>query len=184
VQNSEFPEESSKIWGKSGEIMARRVFFSFYYAGDGWRASQVRNIGAIEGSAPCSDNDWETVKRGGDKAIERWITRQLSGRSCTVVLVGSKTASRKWVIHEIQESWNANKGVVGIRIDGLKDRKGRTSSSGPNPFDKLTLSDGLKLSSVVKLYDPWGWTSTGVYENIKNNIATWVEEAIQIRERK
>jgi hypothetical protein len=43
--------------------MARKVFFSFYYDGDGWRASQVRNMGALEGNAPCSDNDWELLKK-------------------------------------------------------------------------------------------------------------------------
>jgi hypothetical protein len=50
--------------------MARRVFFSFHYDADKWRASQVRNMGALEGNIPCSDNDWETVKRGGDAGIE------------------------------------------------------------------------------------------------------------------
>jgi len=98
--------------------MARKVFFSFYYDGDGWRASQVRNMGALEGNAPCSDNDWEAVKKGGDRAIEKWIAEQLVGRSCTVVLVGGETANRKWVIHEIQESWNANKGVLGRELMG------------------------------------------------------------------
>lgn len=162
--------------------MARKVFFSFYYAGDGWRASQVRNMGALEGNAPCSDNDWEQVKKGGEKGIEKWIADQLVGRSCTVVLVGGETANRKWVIHEIQESWNAKKGVVGIRIHNLKDRNGSTGSYGSNPFEKLTLQNGAKrLSSIVKLYDPSGWTSTDVYKNIKENIASWVEEAVNIR---
>jgi hypothetical protein len=101
--------------------MARKVFFSFHYDADKWRASQVRNMGALEGNVPCSDNDWETVKRGGTAAIEKWIAGQLSGRSCAVVLVGAQTARRKWVIHEIKEAWNANKGVVGIRIHNLKD---------------------------------------------------------------
>jgi len=162
--------------------MARKVFFSFYYDGDGWRASQVRNMGALEGNAPCSDNDWEAVKKGGDRAIEKWIAEQLVGRSCTVVLVGGETANRKWVIHEIQESWNANKGVLGIRIHYLKDRAGSAGTYGANPFDKLTLQNGSKrLSSIVKLYDPTGWISTDVYKNIQENIAGWVEEAIRIR---
>jgi len=40
---------------------------------DSWRASKVRNMGAIEGNSPVTDNDWEKVKKGGDKAIEKWI---------------------------------------------------------------------------------------------------------------
>src|SRR5438874_1029895 len=31
------------------------------------------------GNAPVRDNDWEQVKRGGDKAIEKWIDNQLDG---------------------------------------------------------------------------------------------------------
>ena len=162
--------------------MARKVFFSFYYLGDGWRASQVRNMGALEGNTPCSDNDWETVKKGGDKAIEKWIADQLIGRSCTIVLVGGETASRKWVIHEIKESWNSGKGVVGIRIHNLKDKNGNEGTYGLNPFEGFTLQNGSKkLSSVVKLYNPSGLNSVEVYSTIKNKIAGWVEEAIKIR---
>ena len=102
--------------------MARKVFFSFCFDDDHWRASQIRNMGALEGNVPCSDNDWEAVKRGGDAAIKRWIAGQLNGKSCAVVLVGARTANRPWVIHEIEEAWNAGKGVVGIRIHNLKDR--------------------------------------------------------------
>jgi len=122
--------------------MARKVFYSFHYAVDAWRASQVRNMGVIEGNAPVSDNDWETVKKGGDAAIEKWIADQLTGKSCAVVLVGAETASRKWVIHEIQEAWNAKKGVVGVRIHNLKNASGNLGTYGANPFDKLTLQNG------------------------------------------
>ena len=46
--------------------MARKVFFSFHYQPDCVRASQVRNIGVIEGNPTATDNDWETITRGGD----------------------------------------------------------------------------------------------------------------------
>ena len=162
--------------------MARKVFFSFHYDADKWRASQVRNMGALEGNVPCSDNDWESVKRGGDKAIEKWISAQLLGRSCTVVLVGAQTANRPWVIYEIQESWNQRKGVVGIRIHNLKNHEGNHTAKGPSPFASLSFSATQKtLSSVVNLYHPPGWTSNDVYAHIKANIADWVEEAIDIR---
>ena len=162
--------------------MARKVFFSFHYDPDNWRASQVRNMGALEGNVPCSDNDWEAVKKGGEAGIKKWIAGQLSGRSCAVVLVGADTASRKWVIYEIQEAWNANKGVVGVRIHNLKDREGNHATKGANPFDELTLQNGAKrLSSIVKLYDPPGWASTDVYAHIKDNLVAWVDEAIAIR---
>ena len=96
--------------------MARRCFFCFHYLPDNWRASTVRSIGAIEGNRPATDNDWETVKRGGDAAIKRWINGQMAGKSCTIVLVGANTAGRKWINYEIGRSWDEGMGVVGINI--------------------------------------------------------------------
>ena len=77
--------------------MPRKVFFSFHFNNDAWRASQVRSMGALEGDEPVSDNKWEEVKRGGDRGIQNWINSQMSGKSCVVVLIGSQTASRQWV---------------------------------------------------------------------------------------
>lgn len=135
----------------------RRVFYSFHYEPDSWRVSQVREIGTIEGNQPANDNDWEVVKKGGDRAIRSWIDDQLHGRSCTVVLVGTGTAGRKWINYEIVKSWNDEKGVVGIHIHGLKDRDGRVSTKGKNPFSAIDYGRAReKLSSVVKCYDPVG----------------------------
>lgn len=164
------------------ETMARNVFYSFHYANDAWRASQVRNMGVIEGNTPIRDNDWEEVKRGGDKAIEKWIDGQLDGRSCVVVLVGAATANRKWVIHEISRAWNLRKGIVGIRIHNLLDETKYKSAAGANPFDKVTFAEsGKALSSIVTLYDPPFTQSTDVYANIKMRIEGLVEDAIKIR---
>ena len=162
--------------------MARRAFYSFHYVPDNWRASQVRNMGVLEGNAPVSDNDWEAVTGGGDKAIEAWINEQLSGRSCTVVLIGKNTAGRKWINYEIIKSWNDNKGVVGVYIHYLKNHGGNNTFKGGNPFDEITLgTTGEKLSSVVKAYDPPFTSSTYVYNHISDNLEGWVEAAIQIR---
>ncbi len=164
--------------------MARKVFFSFHYDADNWRASQVRSMGVLEGNEPCSDNDWEEVERGGDLAIEKWITTQIQGRSCAVVLVGASTAGRKWVIHEIKETWNSGKGVVGIRIHNLKDRHGNQSWAGGNPFSELhfVANPSKYLSSVAQLYDPPYTDSASVYGNIYRNLDSWIEEAIRIRD--
>lgn len=160
--------------------MARRVFYSFHYGNDHWRTQQIRNIGFIEGNKPVSANDWEAVKKGGETAIKKWIADQLDGRSCTVVLVGAETANRKWVIHEIVDSWNLKKGIVGIRIHNLKDNEGNQSVAGPNPFDKVTVGQ-KPLSGIVKLYRPTSSSSTEAYAAIKDGISDWIEEAIGIR---
>ena len=161
--------------------MARKVFFSFHYKPDSHRVSQVRNIGVIEGNQGVKDNEWEIVTKGGDAAIKKWIAEQMQGRSCTMVLVGSNTAGRKWIKHEIKKTWDDNKGLVGIYINGLKDLNGYESSKGQNPFDDISC-DGEKLSSIVNCYDPRGSNSKERYNWIKENIEDIVEEAIKIRE--
>ncbi len=160
--------------------MARKAFYSFHYKEDGWRASKVRNMDALEGNAPVSDNDWETVTDGGEAAIKKWISDQMSGRSCAIVLVGEGTAGRKWITHEIVTAWEKGMGVVGIRIHNLSNANDEQSASGGNPFDFVTYN-GEKLSKIVKLYNPPYSVSQNVYNNIKENISDWVEEAIKIR---
>ena len=57
--------------------MAHRVFYSFHYAKDAWRAGQVRNMGILEGNQPVTSNEWEEVKQKGVKNIENWIANNM-----------------------------------------------------------------------------------------------------------
>jgi len=165
-------------------MMARRVFYSFHYQPDCWRASTVRNIGVIESNQPATDNDWESITRAGDAAIQQWIASQIKGRTCTIVLVGASTASRKWINYEIVKSWDTGMGVVGIRVHGIKDASGNVSAAGANPFDFITHGGtGQRLSNIVKCYDPDGASSQERYNWIKTYLAAAVEEAISIRSK-
>lgn len=160
----------------------RNCFYSFYYIPDNWRAATVRSIGSIEGNAPTSDNNWESIKKVGEAAIKKWIADQMKGKSCIVVLVGTNTAGRKWIIHEIIKGWDDRKGVVGIHVHGLKDKDGKFSTKGSNPFDSIAYGNsGKKLSSIVKCYNPQGSNSKERYDWITKYLANAVEEAITIR---
>jgi hypothetical protein len=164
--------------------MARKVFYSFHYKPDSWRAATVRSIGALEGNKPASDNEWESVAAGGDAAIKNWISEQMTGKSCAVILVGANTANRKWINHEIVKAWNDGLGVVGIHIHGLKGADEKTSAMGNNPFDHIAYGDtGNKLSAIVKCYNPAGAHSQERYAWIKQHLANAVEEAIDIRSK-
>src|SRR2546423_13635691 len=97
----------------------RQVFYSFYYKRDSWRASQVRNIGVIEGNKPAPDNDWETITKSCDQKIQKWIDDQMHYRSTTIVLVGAETADRKWINYEIKKTREEKMGLLGICIHGM-----------------------------------------------------------------
>lgn len=162
--------------------MTRKCFYSFHYVPDSVRVSQVRQIGSIEGNRAAHDNDWETVVGGGDPAIKKWIADQMYGKSCTIVLVGSNTADRKWINYEIVKSWDEGKGVVGIYIHGLKNFAGEIASKGANPFDHVTHGPtNSRLSNILKCYDPSGKDSKEKYSWITTHLANAVEEAVKIR---
>jgi hypothetical protein len=157
--------------------MARKIFFSFHYGRDSWRAAQVRNCDLL----PSQDEygfidsvEWESIERQGDAAVERWISDQMKSTSVTVVLIGSETAGRPWVQHEIVMSWNRGNGIVGVRIHNVKDPDRRTDAAGANPLARFRLPDETPLSSVCKVYD---W----VIDDGRNNLGKWIEEAFEIR---
>lgn len=162
--------------------MARRAFYSFHYIPDNWRASQVRNMGVIEGNKPATDNEWEEINKSGDAAIKNWIDDQLYGKSVVIVLIGQNTAGRKWINYEIVSAWDSNKGALGIYVHNLKDASGYQSNKGQNPFDYITLGGTTsKLSSILKVYNPPYYDSKQVYNYIKENLADWIEDSVQIR---
>jgi hypothetical protein len=119
--------------------MVARCFYSFHYANDAWRVSQIRNIRLEDGNRPASDNDWEAIKRGGDAAIARWIDSQMEGKSTVIVMIGSETFGRKWVNYEILNGWNRGKALLGVRIHRLLDHSGYQTYRGSNPFSQFNV---------------------------------------------
>lgn len=158
--------------------MVRKVFFSFHYEEDSWRASQVRNSSItkpdLETAGYIDAAEWEEIKEGGNEAIKEWIAENLKGTSVTAVLIGTETANRDWVIYEIQESYKKNNGMIGIYIHNCKDSSGQTCAQGDNPFTKLYITDEngqrVYLSQIYPTYD---WVLHDGY----NNLGDWVEGA-------
>jgi hypothetical protein len=158
--------------------MKRQVFYSFHFDNDVMRVWQIRKMGAIEGNEPVAPNNWEQIKRS-EYAVKKWIDDNMKYKSCVIVLVGSETASRKWVDYEIRKAWNERKGLFGIYIHNLKDPITGTCRKGANPFDNVLMRNGQRLSSLVSCYDPNSWDA---YNDIAKNLENWVEEAISTRE--
>ena len=142
--------------------MARKVFFSFKYK-DVSRANVVRNSWVIQGreSAGFIDSaDFENLKRQGDTAIKNWIDKQLEGTSVTVVLVGEKTCTSRWVKYEIVKSIERGNGLLGIDISKIKDLLGNTSE---------------RCGEIPKGYEFYFWNKDDGY----HNMGDWIEKAAQ-----
>lgn len=140
--------------------MARRAFFSFKYE-DVSRGMVVRNSWVTQGREAAGfidAADFEKVKRKGDAAIKNWIDNQLEGTSVTVVLVGEKTCSSRWVKYEIQRSIERGNGLIGIDVSKIEDLNGNTSG---------------RCGKIPKGYDFYLWNKNKGYENMGD----WIEKA-------
>lgn len=142
--------------------VAHRTFFSFHYELDVWRASVVRNSAKLKPNITPEFIDaslWEAAKLKGDDAIRRLINNALYGTTVTAVLIGSKTASRRWVRYEIAKSLERGNGLFGVYIHNIKDQNGATAVKGTNP-----------LPAGYRTYD---WE----YDNGYDNLGSWVDVA-------
>jgi len=150
--------------------MAKKVFFSFYYKEDVLRVQQVRNIGAIEDKPLLTANEWEEIKRKGNKSIETWINDQMNYKDCVIVLVGANTASREWVQYEIKLAKEKNKPMFGIYIHNLKCPNTGKSKKGKNPFDEV-----FGYNHNYQCYDPMDIDLDGfrAYNSISKSIEQW-----------
>lgn len=157
--------------------MARRVFFSFHFERDIFRANVVRNSWVTkpdrEAAGFWDASLWEEAKTDGEEALKQLINDGLQGTSVTTVLIGAKTAGRQWVNYEIEQSLNRGNGLVGIYIHHIKDLDGNTDSKGANPLDDWEFTyDGerRRASDVFNTYD---WVNNDGY----TNFGDWVEAA-------
>ena len=156
--------------------MARRVFFSFHYERDIWRANVVRNSWVTQDREAAGFWDaslWEEAKKKNDDAIKRMIDKGLEGTSVTVVLIGKETSDRKWVKYEIKESYKKGNGLLGVYIHNIKGKDGYTDTKGDNPFDYIYIERADKKVYFSKMYPTYDWVNDDGY----NNFGDWVEKA-------
>ena len=156
--------------------MARRVFFSFYYERDIWRANQIRNSWVTKPDRETAGfwdaASWESVKKQGNDAIRRWINSQLEGTSVTVVLIGAETSNREWVRYEILKSYERGNGMLGIYTHKIKDREGKTDTKGENHFGEIFKKNG-KSVYFWQLYSTYDWIDDNGYDKLGD----WIEKA-------
>lgn len=140
--------------------MAKRVYFAFHYQDViDFRANVVRNHNGLTSAQEAGYFDasiWETAKKTSDLVLKRMINSEMKNTSVTAVLIGSETYARPWVIYEIFHSIEIGNGLIGIHINSIKGKDGKTKTEGPNPFEHL----GLYISDDGKTGRPTVWTGT------------------------
>jgi hypothetical protein len=89
------------------------------------------------------------------------IDRGLEGTSVTCVLIGQKTAKRRYVTYEIHQSVKRGNGLLGIHINTIKNIKGDTN-----------FWRGEVPEALTKYGAP-------VYDWDQNSFGEWIEKAYQ-----
>lgn len=157
-------------------MAAKTVFYSFHYERDVSRVQLVRNINALEGQPLLNAQAWEAVLRQGSQAIVDWIDNQMKYKRAVVVLIGQETASRPWVIYEIEKAWTEKKPLVGVYIHGLSSF-GNADRKGLNPFDKATGVNGIPVFDPTATDWRGDIDTKATYANLANNLENWVAQA-------
>lgn len=157
----------------------RRVFFSFHYQEDIWRANQIRNswmylsdqnregVGFFDGSI------WESKRRESDVSLKNLIREGVENTSVTCVLAGTFTYLRRWVRYEICRSVLKANGIITVNVNRMLDSRGNTTVKGPNPLDYI----GVYLSSDNLTYfaelEGSKWVRYKDYSGAVNLTSSW-----------
>lgn len=143
--------------------MAKKVFFSFHYQDViDFRANVVRQHWVTkpdrEEAGYFDKSIWEEAKKKGEIALKRMINGGLDNTSNTCVLIGSQTYARPWVRYEILKSFVRGNHILGVHINGIKDKNQTTKQKGVNPLDFLGVrfsEDGKKMTILEYVSDKW-----------------------------
>lgn len=157
--------------------MARRVFFSFHYGNDVNRSMIVRNSWVTQGKEAAGFIDkaeFERVKLKGDKAVENWIDTQLEGTSVTVVLIGQETLERPFVQYEIRKSLERGNGIIGVKINGIRDMYTKMPSFSGNTHVAIGRYENGTYAYFDNICD-------GIYDYVLqdgyNKLGDWIEKS-------
>ena len=171
-----------------GRVTMRRVFFSFHFRHDIWRVNQIRNLSKVNADPSFEDVSlWEEAERKGVNGLRDLINPAIKRASVICVLIGSETASSKWVRYEIWRSITLRKGIFGIRIHKQKNQESQTSSSGENPFKlfvpfktQLFLVTGTKIRQFQTRGALLDIPKLGVFDSLQVQFSNSIQRQIKI----
>lgn len=155
--------------------MARFVFFSFAYDDvKNFKANVVRQSWLLKNREETfvDGSIWETAITKRDSKIKELIEIGLHKTSVTVVLIGENTANRRWVNYEIIKSFDKGNVIIGIHINRILGRTGKTAR-GKNPLERLGFhitEDGRKIYFYELINKKWiSFIDLPVINNKKSN---------------
>lgn len=153
-----------------------KVFFTFDYENDFFRANVVRNAwvsryGQAEGF--WEDDVCQKLKQNDESYIDPIISQTIEKSAATIVLIGTKTSELNYVRYAICQSRLRGKGVVGIYIHNIKDESGKKAAIGSSRFGEIDKDENNESLFFWQLYPLYRW----VIDDGESHLMTWVKKA-------
>lgn len=149
---------SQRIQSAGGRLC--RVYFSLDYERDFERVRKIRaSASVIPAMAVGFDGReaWCDIVRRGAAAVHGAIDDALDNTVATVVCVGARTMGGKYLEYELERSLERGNPLIGLRINHLRDDRGRTDEAGEAPpiihaagFDVYTYTDAEQLAVDIE----------------------------------
>ncbi len=114
-----------------------RVYFTFDYRRDLHRVKQIYqapNIVPRAAGGFVDRNVWKEALESGDKSVTGLINDAIINADATVVCIGFRTTSNKYLDYEIQRTIDKGIGLVAVLINHLKNRDGTDDAVGHIPM--------------------------------------------------
>lgn len=142
------------------QLARRRVFVSYHHGGDRHYYDAFSQMFAGDFAVVSDTSVDRAIESDNAEYVMRKIREEyLTGSSCTIVLCGAETRSRKFVDWEIKATLDKEHGLIGIQLP-------------TNPFGRLLAPDRLEdnLQTQYALWIQWDGLNPQL-------LASWIEMA-------
>lgn len=161
--------------------MTPRVFFTFHYEQDFWRATQVRDVWVRQGGEALGIWEppiWHEVVSGKVSPVTL-IDQALAQADVTAALISGSVSSQDYVQYAIKESHKRGKGLLAIYVYKIQDQQGGHGIIGNTRFGEIDRDANNQSVFFWQRYPTYRW----VIDEGPKNLKDWIEEAARASRR-
>lgn len=157
--------------------MATKVFFTFHYEQDLWRARVVQQAWIRQGGEALGFWDEATWRqsRSGEQHLEM-IDRAIQEADVTAVLITQGTSDQGYVQYAVRKSHQEGKGLMAIYFHNIQDPAGQKTPIGNTQFGEIGRDAADNRIFFWQRYPTYRW----VIDDGPWNLKAWITEAATV----
>ena len=169
----------NQSYEQQGENVMESLYIAYNDECDSARANHVRKQllatkrYLVEGYMPFTT--WSKTKLGTSvEQIRSSIDEGLERSQATLILIGPDAAANPWIRYAIERTYNAQKPMLALFINELKDEHGESDTADINPLERFAVLERGKKVYLSERYATYAWSDLGTGE-----FEAWLELARQ-----